>query len=609
MVRHLVLAGLLALCGLPTAWAQQPLDGLVARLTGASFATRTGGQGDGRLPAGDWQLGPGAAVEARVVIPHDSPDRWRSGSRYRLTLTAYALPGGVTPTLQLFVDGQWRASRPLRGAAPQTLVFDLPVRAGLRTLRVAQAAATAATGALVLRELQVHSLDATAATGAFALQSVSLLSGMFPSNAEQFGTGAACDPERPGCRNIDFIRQLGGNDLTLVSVCEVPDGGSACLPQLADPAEEKALRLAIRHARAQGLTVTLKPFVLRQGRVLNGWVPPDPAAFFDALESNLLRHARIAGDEGVGLLMLGAEMGGRLTSPLPLPGGFEPCGRWQRLIRKLRTVAPALPLTYSPTLAGHWNDIGANEAPYVCFWGELDFIGLNAYAHMNLVPTVPASTQLGSGWRVFQRLFQPVNPNDDDTDDLSIDGSQYLGQWFNFAMPDTAPYRFDEFDLSRADADSYRVRFNTTSYSVKWYADYVIDAINQRFKARLKARHRYPLRAVLTEVGVPSSSHVQGYWGDIDGGRQFEPVYVDEQAAAWDGYLRAFHGDPRIAGISLWGLLPYHDRAVPQAEWPTDWQTSYDVNGKADARGRKVTEERLCRWFKPQPGRPCLTPP
>lgn len=112
------------------------------------------------------------------------------------------------------------------------------------------------------------------------------VAGMFPKNTDWFGTGTSCDVTKPGCRNIDFIKGVGGNNVApsyidLRSTCQTKVDR---IPQINYNAEEASLRLAIRYARARGLGVTLKPFVLRNDSVLNGWTPRSSKFFLTRLK-------------------------------------------------------------------------------------------------------------------------------------------------------------------------------------------------------------------------------------------------------------------------------------------------------------------------------------
>ena len=634
MIHKTTLSTVLAFLGLfhGSVQAQTPQDGLVETLTAVKFPTKSVGGTSATLdPSRDWNLWSNGYIETTVAIPNDDPATRATGSPHTFSLTAYgSVAGGVWPSMDVTVDGVKVKTFTVGTTAAASYNFTTNVRAGMRKVRLSFTNDAIIGGAdrnLFVRDLKISGPDISAqlpaTAGTFPLQSISILGGFYPRNTDWFSTTTPCPSTLAGCRNIDFVKGVGGNDVTLTSTCVIQPGVSWCAPQINWNDEETALRVAIRYARSKGLSVTLKPFVLAPSpygdTVLASaqWTPAIPSQFFDSIEANLKHHAQIAREEGVSLLMLGAEMGGAITSAQAMNGN---CARWQQLIANVRAQAAAvsnppagspsaLKLTYSPTLAGFWNYPGSNEAPYVCFWDRLDYIGLNAYPHMNFRGANASATptvKVGSGWNAYKRLFNAANVNSNLYDDLAIHVNYALAPQdpdydanFNFAMP-SMPTSFSTFDLARTDADSYRVRYNSTQYSTKWYADYVIDGINDRFKASLVAQGRYPLKAILTEVGASSSYTAQGFWGEVPDAAAYQPswaTYVDEQASGWDGYLRAFRGDPRIQGISVWGLNPYHDRLY--SGWGPDWYSGFDFNGKLNASGQQAaTEERICKWFK-----------
>lgn len=605
---HRLLAGLLtalAVAAPGASWGQLAQDNVVEALDGSAFPVKSTGGSSGTLnPATDWNLWSNGRLETTSAIPSDSPATLATGNPHTVQVTAYgSVAGGVWPTLEVWLDGVKARTFTVGSSSPTVYSFTSNIKAGMRKVQLRFTNDAIVNGAdrnLFVRKLTILAADPTAqlpaGAGTFAMQSISLGNAFFSTNEALFGLNTPCASSvSPGCANIDFIKRVGGNDVTLTSRCTIQSGASWCAPQVNWNNEETALRVAIRYARSLGLKVTLKPFVLSpEGNVLqvSGWVPPNPEEFFISLEGNLKRHARIAREEGASLLMLGAEMGGQITASQPLN---NQCARWLQLITNVRAEAAAvtnvpagstatLPLTYSPTAAGFWNSLQANEAPYVCFWGELDYIGLNAYHHMNLQPGSTPTLRLPTAWTAYKRMF-----------DAGIDVAAGNPGW-NFAPPLTG---YDSMDLGSTVAGRYRARFGTTAFSTKWYVDYVIDDVNARFKTRLTARGKYPLKGLITEVGVPSAPEVQDYWGSTNTGEGYTSdwlVYVDEQARSWEGYLRAFRGDSRIAGISMWELRPYHT-----PDWtstPADILVDYDFNGKLNAAGQKVTEEAVCRWFK-----------
>jgi Ca-dependent carbohydrate-binding module xylan-binding len=602
---RLPMAMLLALC-CAAAGAQQPRDLLVESVRAASFKTLAAGS----LSNGDWKMVAGGPIGTNeFIVPHGTT----AATSYTLTVTAYGVPAGATtlperwPRMLVFIDGVQKGSFSVASATATGYTMPAGIlNAGLHNLQVQfanPARVSRQQRALVVRSAELRLSAAPTLpgnAGALPMQSVTILNGFFPTNEAVYGLTTPCAPWLTGCRNIGFIKRLGATDVTFTSVCTVVAGQNGCTPQINGNNEEQALRVAMRQARALGLTITLKPFVMSPtGEVLSGylapgrsekWLPSDPQAFFDSIEANLLRHATLAREEGASLLVLGTGRAANVCTAAaavsnPAPG------------------SPALlKLTYSPTLAGYWNDLDANEAPYLCFWDSLDYFGFNAYGHMNLKPTQPATAQLGSGFNAYRRMFVPENRNADPHDDFIIaPTSGHGGARFQFAMPVPG---FADIDLTDPGPGGYQARFKTQRYATKWYIDHLLDHLNTRFMVGLVARNNYPMKALLTEVGAPSSPNVQGMWGVADGGAltaRDSTVYQQEQARALDGYLRAFHGDPRVAGISLWGLMPHHHAsygAVP------GWAESHDFNGKS------ATTEAVCKWFKKgYVSGNCLTPP
>lgn len=94
-------------------------------------------------------------------------------------------------------------------------------------------------------------------------------------------------------------------------------------------------------------------------------------------------------------------------------------------------------------------------------------------------------------------------------------------------------------------------------------------------------------------------------------GSQGWVVRLKTPRPARDGYLRAFRGNPRIFGISVWGLAPQHVRNDPFFSpfnvKTADWLLDYDFIGKTNNGSANPTEEVICAWFKrnPAPGSPC----
>ncbi|MFD2587012.1 hypothetical protein ACFSQJ_08720 [Croceitalea marina] len=121
---------------------------------------------------------------------------------------------------------------------------------------------------------------------------------------------------------------------------------------------------SIKAMHKKGLHVQLKPHLW----TFSGWRANLSLAsdaewdtWFDSYENYMLYYARFAEHTGVELFCVGTEL---KTSIKKQPE------RWKKLIRKIRGIYSGK-LTY----AANWHD----EYEYIDFWGDLDYIGIQAY--------------------------------------------------------------------------------------------------------------------------------------------------------------------------------------------------------------------------------------
>jgi hypothetical protein len=128
--------------------------------------------------------------------------------------------------------------------------------------------------------------------------------------------------------------------------------------------------------------------------------------------------------------------------------------------------------------------------------------------------------------------------------------------------------------------DNFMKTYNIKQWSPKYYIDFVADGINQWRKAKGLPE----IKVILTEVGTPSTEAVYRFWGNYG-----DNAVIDfyGQAEGWDGYLKALRDDPRIEGINIWGLEPFHERSDTSND---TWLRDYDFNGKP-------AEKVICKWF------------
>jgi len=125
---------------------------------------------------------------------------------------------------------------------------------------------------------------------------------------------------------------------------------------------DDSVRAALHAAKGLGLRVALKPHVdLDDGGFRSLISPKDPKAWFASYRLMLLRYAHMAHDEHADMLVVGTEL-----FLLSAPTHYR---QWETLIAEVRGVYSG-PLTY----AANWYDF-----EQVCFWGQLDFIGIDGY--------------------------------------------------------------------------------------------------------------------------------------------------------------------------------------------------------------------------------------
>lgn len=135
----------------------------------------------------------------------------------------------------------------------------------------------------------------------------------------------------------------------------------------ADPGQtpsEASLARAIARCRDLGLQVVLRPVVVaKDGSRRERFVPGDPAAWFESYTTALSPYIDLAEREQVQVLSLGANYA-QLEGTQP----------WGDLIKEVRQRYKGR-LTYGAGLQSESGNGGYQAVP---FWGELDYIGIEA---------------------------------------------------------------------------------------------------------------------------------------------------------------------------------------------------------------------------------------
>lgn len=158
------------------------------------------------------------------------------------------------------------------------------------------------------------------------------------------------------------ISATGASWVALTPSFYVNDDGDAEVKATPATPTDDSLRSAVRAARSAGLQVVMKPHVDKlSGGARATLNPRDRARWFATYRAHVLRLAKLAREEGCSMYVVGTEL-----SLLTLPGDWP---AWRALIKETRDAFGG-PVTY----AANWH-----SAAHVGFWGDLDYIGVDAY--------------------------------------------------------------------------------------------------------------------------------------------------------------------------------------------------------------------------------------
>jgi serralysin len=145
-----------------------------------------------------------------------------------------------------------------------------------------------------------------------------------------------------------------------------------------------ALTAAIGDLHQLGVKVMLKPHVdTSDGSWRGSITPSDANAWFASYSAYMTQMARFAEQQQVEMLCIGTE--------LKTMSGATHSAHWTDLIKQIRAQYHGL-LTY----AANANSPG-DEFTSVCFWDQVDLIGLDAYAALTN-KNDPSQAELVAGW-------------------------------------------------------------------------------------------------------------------------------------------------------------------------------------------------------------------
>ena len=185
-------------------------------------------------------------------------------------------------------------------------------------------------------------------------------------------------------RTLDETKRLGGTWVSLTPFGRVldltPSGVSWTFEQRYEDNRKAVLR-AIGQAQRKGLRVLLVPHLWVESGGWRGEINPGDDAAWERWAKSygafLRTWAEVARDGKADMLAVGVELRSWVTTT-HAPSFVE-------LVREIRSVYPG-PLTY----AANWDD-----AEQTVIWGELDYIGVNAF--------FPLANETGSS---FGRLLE-----------------------------------------------------------------------------------------------------------------------------------------------------------------------------------------------------------
>lgn len=181
------------------------------------------------------------------------------------------------------------------------------------------------------------------------------------------------------------IARTNANAIAIVPTVYLDSGSSHRFHRTRQSERDENVARAIRRARANGLSVLLKPHV---DLLDHGWrgalAPADVGAWFAGYKAVLLNYARLAEAEGADMLSVGVEL--RSLS------GPEYRSYWTDIIDAVRSVYRG-----QVTYAANWDEVKT-----VSFWDKVDVIGIDPYLPLAERPD-PTPRELVEAWTAVPR--------------------------------------------------------------------------------------------------------------------------------------------------------------------------------------------------------------
>ena len=191
----------------------------------------------------------------------------------------------------------------------------------------------------------------------------------------------------PSDQALAALRNTGTTHVAFVTTWYMDTGTSSSIAADGQKTpSDQALLHAMATARSLGMTAELKPHVdVRDGTFRGAIHPADPAAWFSSYRAMIDHYASLAQQGGAGVFVVGTE----LTSM-----SENRTDDWRQVIADARS-------RFSGQLAFAANQLDGAEA--AGFWGDLDYIGIDAYMPLDGSDPNPSVQALANAW--YQRGY------------------------------------------------------------------------------------------------------------------------------------------------------------------------------------------------------------
>ncbi len=163
-------------------------------------------------------------------------------------------------------------------------------------------------------------------------------------------------------KSLDRMIDAGTDWVALIPIWYQDDRYSTMIyPKAIDTPSDESLRHTIRYLQERGVHIMLKPYIDCEDGTWRAEIEPrDWSEWFESYREFIWHYAEVAEEEGVELFCVGCEY---------ISSDSTQEEEWGKTIAGIKERY-SRELTYS----ANWSDYQE-----VCFWDELDYIGIDAY--------------------------------------------------------------------------------------------------------------------------------------------------------------------------------------------------------------------------------------